>query len=81
MQSFEKKKLICAQDTITTRSSVAEVYGYTILIGAGTGSFLQAGFAVTQASVSPEEVTDTIGFMGLGAPTAFLGNVFLCKSF
>lgn len=35
-------------------------------MGAGAGSFLQAGYGVSQALVSPEEVTDAVGFMSFG---------------
>ena len=53
-------------DTVSATTSSSAVYGYTVLIGAGVGSFLQAGFGVTQALVKPEEVTDAVGFMSFG---------------
>ena len=42
------------------------MYGYTILIGAGVGAFIQAGFGVSQMLVRPDEVTDAVGFMSVG---------------
>lgn len=52
--------------TVTATTLTSAVYGYTVLIGAGAGSFLQAGFSVTQALLEPEEITDAVGFMSFG---------------
>ncbi|PQE14166.1 Major facilitator superfamily domain general substrate transporter protein [Rutstroemia sp. NJR-2017a BVV2] len=51
--------------TITQDSSTSRVYGYTILIGAGVGMFLQASFSVAQAVVDPENIAPAIGFITL----------------
>ncbi|KLJ06592.1 hypothetical protein EMPG_17906 [Blastomyces silverae] len=44
---------------------LSRVYGYTVLIGAGVGMFLQASFSVTQAVVDQENVAPAIGFITL----------------
>ena len=59
-------------DTINSTTSNVSVYGYTVLIGAGVGSFLQAGFNVVQALLTPEEVTDAVGFMSFGTRISLL---------
>ncbi|PQE31288.1 MFS drug efflux transporter protein [Rutstroemia sp. NJR-2017a WRK4] len=51
--------------TITQDSSTSRVYGYTVLIGAGVGMFLQASFSVAQAVVDPENIAPAIGFITL----------------
>lgn len=49
--------------TVDTSTSIAAVYGYTILIGFGTGLFAQASFSVAQAIVAPENVASAVGFI------------------
>lgn len=44
----------------------AKVYGYTVLVGAGTGSYIVAGFAVTQALVAVEDIPNSVGFQAIG---------------
>ncbi|KAH6694900.1 putative HC-toxin efflux carrier [Leptodontidium sp. MPI-SDFR-AT-0119] len=51
--------------TIDQDTSTSRVYGYTVLLGAGVGMFLQASFSVTQAVVSPENIASAIGFITL----------------
>ncbi|PQE29138.1 Major facilitator superfamily domain general substrate transporter protein [Rutstroemia sp. NJR-2017a BBW] len=46
--------------TITQTSSTSRVYGYTVLIGAGVGMFLQASFSVAQAVVDKENIAHAI---------------------
>lgn len=41
------------------------MYGYTVLLGAGVGMFLQASFPVTQAVVAAENIAPAIGFITL----------------
>ncbi|KAF4829826.1 Efflux pump patC [Colletotrichum siamense] len=48
------------QDTPTSR-----VYGYTVIIGAGVGMFLQASFSVVQTVVKPLDIPPAIGFITL----------------
>lgn len=51
--------------TVDQGTSTANVYGYTILLGAGVGMFFQAAFSVTQAVVSLENIAPAIGFITL----------------
>lgn len=51
--------------TIDQDSSTSRVYGYTVLLGVGTGMFLQASFSVAQAVVEPENIAPAIAFITL----------------
>lgn len=57
--------------TVQQDTSQGRVYGYTVLIGAGVGMWIQASFSVAQAIVDPENVPAAIGFITLAQ---FLGN-------
>lgn len=56
--------------TVDQNTSDSRVYGYTVLIGAGVGMYLQASFSVTQAVVDINNVAPAIGFVTLAQ---FLG--------
>ncbi|PGG99588.1 hypothetical protein GX51_06237 [Blastomyces parvus] len=56
--------------TVEQDTPLSRVYGYTVLIGAGVGMFLQASFSVTQAVVDLENIAPAIGFITLAQ---FLG--------
>ncbi|CAD6441947.1 2f7a18d7-e586-4b93-8b0c-640762a50d6d [Sclerotinia trifoliorum] len=58
--------------TTSFTTSVAAIYGYTILIGVGVGAFAQQSFAVSQALVSAEEIPDVVGFQSFGQSTAIV---------
>ncbi|OCK76856.1 MFS general substrate transporter [Lepidopterella palustris CBS 459.81] len=51
--------------TVDQYTSVSRVYGFTVLIGAGTGMFAQAGFAIAQAVVPVDKIAPAIGIIGL----------------
>lgn len=51
---------------------VANVYGYTLLVGAGSGAYLAAGITVTQALVPVKDVSNAVG---LQAIAQVLGSV------
>lgn len=57
--------------TVQQDTSQGRVYGYTVVIGAGVGMWIQASFSVAQAIVDPENVPAAIGFITLAQ---FLGN-------
>ncbi|TQV90964.1 MFS drug efflux transporter [Cordyceps javanica] len=59
---------VVEQDTTTSR-----VYGYTVILGAGVGMFLQASFSVAQAIVNVENIAPAIGFITLAQ---FVGITF-----
>lgn len=69
--------LIFCEDTVTLNTSVSSVYGYSTLLGVGTGSFLQAGFSIAQALVAPEEIANAVGFMSVGKKGATSWFAFL----
>ncbi|CAG8953680.1 hypothetical protein HYFRA_00006569 [Hymenoscyphus fraxineus] len=72
--------------TVDTETSIARVYGYTILIGFGDGLFAQASFSVAQAIVAPENIAMAVGFItcaqvsGVTIALAIANSVFLNKS-
>jgi len=72
--------------TVDESTSVARVYGYSILIGFGDGLFAQASFSVAQAIVEPEFISSAVGFItcaqvsGVTIALAIANSVFLNKS-
>ncbi|KAJ5216390.1 major facilitator superfamily domain-containing protein [Penicillium cinerascens] len=60
-------------DTVDEHTSDAKIYGYTIIMGTGVGCFCQAGFAIAQMKVKPEEIPFCVGFMTVGQ---MMGIVF-----
>ncbi|KAL6697057.1 major facilitator superfamily domain-containing protein [Trichoderma pleuroticola] len=74
---------------ITPETSSASIYGFEVLIGAGTGCFVQAGYAVIQAVVSPADLAYAISFMmlvkrtqlgGIAFGLSIAGSIFINKS-
>ncbi|KAK0103229.1 hypothetical protein ONS95_005263 [Cadophora gregata] len=69
--------------TVGTHTATATVYGYSILIGFGTGLFAQASFSVAQAIVEPENIASAVGFItcaqvtGVTIALAIANSVFL----
>jgi hypothetical protein len=55
--------------TTSLHTSTAQIYGYSILLGIGTGLFVQAGFAISQGKVTPDKVPLTVAFIGCGQIT------------
>lgn len=60
--------------TVDANTSPSHVYGYTVLLGIGAGSYLQAGYAIVQMLVPQEEVGNAVGFMSVSQD---LGIVFI----
>ncbi|KAF2199790.1 putative efflux pump antibiotic resistance protein [Delitschia confertaspora ATCC 74209] len=61
-----------AMYTVNEHTSKANVYGYSVLLGLGAGSYLQLPFAVAQMKVDPVYITGAVGFMAfaqLSAPS------------
>lgn len=52
--------------TVDESSSSARVYGYSVLLAVGGGSFVQAAFSVAQAKVGQVKIPEAIGFITLG---------------
>lgn len=72
--------------TVDQYSSVARVYGYTILLAVGAGGIVQASFSVAQAKVEPRMIPIAIGFIttaqlgGVAIALAIANSVFLNES-
>ena len=68
--------------TLDSHTSASAVYGYSVLIGIGTGSYLQASYGVSQALVAPEDIPNAVGFISIGQSVgvvvflAIAGTVF-----
>lgn len=61
--------------TITTSTTNAAIYGFSILIGCGSGVYLQLPFAAAQTEVEPSLIPVAVGFISfaqLGAPALML---------
>ncbi|KAH0537074.1 hypothetical protein FGG08_006115 [Glutinoglossum americanum] len=69
--------------TVDETSSTSRIYGYSILIGIGSGCYIQASFSVAQAKVSTNEISSVVGFitcsqiMGITIALAIANSVFL----
>lgn len=69
--------------TVTADTSTSRIYGYTVLLGIGAGSYIQASFSVAQVKVPPSEIPLAIGFISMaqiGGATialAIANSVFL----
>lgn len=53
-------------DTVNERTENARLYGFMILIGAGAGCYVVAGFPIAQARVPMKEVSDAVGAIAIG---------------
>ena len=47
-------------------ASTSRIYGYTVLLAVGAGSFIQSSFSVAQVKVKPFEIPQAIGFISMG---------------
>ncbi|OOQ83528.1 putative polyketide synthase [Penicillium brasilianum] len=59
--------------TVNAHTSNSTVYGYTVLMGIGVGSYCQASYTVSQQLVPMTELTNVIGLMSI---SQFLGILF-----
>ena len=72
--------------TVTATSSIANIYGYTVLIGFGVGLFSQASFSIAQAVAEPRMAPSAVGFItcaqisGCTIALAIANAVFLNQS-
>lgn len=68
--------------TVDLDSSNAQLYGYSVLVGVGAGSFIQAGYSVAQAKVPLHRASDAGGFialaqnLGIVLALAISGSIF-----
>ncbi|KAH9903907.1 MFS multidrug transporter-like protein [Xylariomycetidae sp. FL2044] len=69
--------------TVQADTSESRIYGYTVIIGAGVGMWLQVPFSVAQAFVAPEDIPAAVGlvmlgqFVGITISLAIANTVFL----
>ncbi|KAI4693309.1 Efflux pump dep3 [Alternaria novae-zelandiae] len=49
--------------TVDDTTANANIYGYSILVGAGTGCYIVAGFAIVQSLVPVHEIANAVGAM------------------
>ncbi|KAI9747457.1 MAG: hypothetical protein M1835_002104 [Candelina submexicana] len=72
--------------TVDEFSSTSRIYGYIVLIGIGSGSFVQASFSVAQSKVEPYLIPSAIGFItcsqvaGITIALAIANSIFLNDS-
>ncbi|TEY29568.1 hypothetical protein BOTCAL_0941g00020 [Botryotinia calthae] len=72
--------------TVDLDTSLSRIYGYTVIIGAGVGMWLQASFSVAQAVVEPALIGAAVGLMtlaqfaGITITLAIANSVFLNTS-
>ena len=72
--------------TVTESSSNSRIYGYSVVLAIGTGSFVQASFSVAQAKVKPHEIPLAVGFItcaqigGVTIAVAIANSIFLNQS-
>lgn len=58
--------------TVEDDTDAANIYGYTLLVGAGAGCYLASGFAVMQSLVPVSDIPSAIGFQSI---SQILGTV------
>lgn len=69
--------------TVRADTSLARMYGYTVVLGSGVGMWLQASLSVAQAVVAPGDVPAAVGlvmlgqFVGICISLAITNTVFL----
>lgn len=69
--------------TVRADTSLARIYGYTVVLGSGVGMWLQASLSVAQAVVAPGDVPAAVGlvmlgqFVGICVSLAIANTVFL----
>ncbi|KAJ5374198.1 efflux pump antibiotic resistance protein [Penicillium concentricum] len=61
--------------TVDISTKIGNVYGYTVLMGIGVGSYVHACYPVAQNLVGPTEIPDVISFMSVAQSTGI--TVFL----
>ena len=72
--------------SVNPDTPTAAIYGYSVVLGIGAGSYCQASFSVAQALVAPEEISLAVGFITLGQigggtiSLAIANSVFLNQS-
>lgn len=66
MTTYVLEYELISKARIDPQTPVAQIYGFEVLLGIGTGCFIQAGYAVIQAVVPPADMAYAISFMMIG---------------
>ncbi|KAF7681037.1 mfs drug efflux transporter [Alternaria burnsii] len=66
--------------TVRDDTNVSNIYGYTILVGAGAGCYLASGFAVMQSFVPVHDIPSAIGFQAIGQILGTVTFLSVCGS-
>ena len=72
--------------TVSQATPVANIYGYSIILGSGIGLWMQASFSVAQAVVAPILIPSAVGFitcaqfLGITISVAIANSLFLNSS-
>ena len=66
--------------TVDATDGPSKIYGYTVLIGMGSGMFVQAGFSVAQATVAPEDIPWAVGLINQGQITGVTIAISIANS-
>ncbi|KAL8728429.1 MAG: hypothetical protein Q9166_005391 [cf. Caloplaca sp. 2 TL-2023] len=67
-------------------TSTAKIYGYEVILGVGTGAYIQAGYGVIQAIMEPSNMSYAITFLmlaqllGITLGLSISGAIFLNKA-
>ncbi|GKU06434.1 major facilitator superfamily transporter [Fusarium langsethiae] len=66
--------------TIDENTSNGNVYGYNILVGAGAGCYIVAGFAIVQSLVPTHEIANAVGAMTISQDLGMVLFLAICGS-
>lgn len=66
--------------TISSTDSASKVYGFSVLVGIGTGLFCQAGFSVAQAKVALADIPSSVGYIMCGQITGMTISITVANS-
>ncbi|CAN9210313.1 unnamed protein product [Alternaria alternata] len=58
-------QFVKGDDTVDENTSNANIYGYNILVGTGTGCYIVAGFAIVQFLVPAHDIANAISAMAI----------------
>ncbi|TIC90858.1 Efflux pump patC [Colletotrichum higginsianum] len=65
--------------TVNDTTPNANIYGYNILVGAGTGCYIVAGFAIVQSLVPGYDVANAVGAMTISISGSLFHNIAVDK--
>ncbi|KAI0204884.1 major facilitator superfamily-domain-containing protein [Astrocystis sublimbata] len=66
--------------TIDVGTSVSRIYGYSVILGIGAGSYSQLSFSVGQVKVPPNRIPDVTAFLSFGQLTGIALSLAIASS-